>query len=209
MLFRSVTKWLDLLILKIEKEEKRIKKYLDQIIKIKNAILNMSNNKVERMNIFVKEFKIDAEIDIASYLTLIETKRSNIIDYTKKRICLTRLAVIESFILYKVLDYHFEYEYKTKSINDLQLNIVLTIKPNINISVSVPITCVQMLPKIEFLYFAEFMFKRDETYCNREDFGLEKYVDDNDNDQMFRIKNIKELDIILQKIDSWYGYDLD
>ena len=212
----SVIKWVNLLILKIDKDEKSIRDCEIEIIKNKLLLSGVKTfDGFPKGFKIPKEFNINLQKDIDVHLKLIEIKRSIIKDDTSKKICLTRLAVIERFILNRIWEYPLEYEYRTENINDIHFNIILIIKPqigeinpNIFISLAVPITCVQMSPKIEFLYFAEFMFKRDERYYNREDFGLEKY-DDHDNDQVFRIKNIEELYMVLQKIDSWYGSGLD
>lgn len=214
----SVIKWFDLLMLEIDKNEKNIKVRENEIINIKSMISKMPKGNTVKTKILAKEHKIGAEKHISLCLENIKLTKLVLEEDIKTRVCLTRLAVIEKYILSRIWAYLLEYEYRTKSINDIRCNIVLTVKPQrgnleheFYISLAMPRDRVSISPKVEFFCFAELMIEQNKKYYGRRDFGLLPFVGENEDDdlQVFSINNLKELDNIFQKIDSWYGSGLD
>lgn len=212
----SVMKWVDLLILKIENQEILIKGYENEILKLKCLIskTHTCNNNKEKT--LIKERNNQAEESISLHSKLIKLTKSMIEEDIRTKVCLTKLAVIEKHISSRISEYPLEYEYETETIKNVRCNIVLRIKPQIGklenefyISLAVPTDCVRILPKIEFYCFAELYIKQNGKYYTRKDFGLEVMDRDDHEDQVFRIKNIQELNQIFQKFDSWYGSGLD
>ncbi len=178
-----------------------------------------------------KELVVDINKHLENIKKWLELTPNIINTLNTNRIILTKLLVIERYISNHIRDYPIEYEqWDEDDVNDMytgyytRCNITMTIKnenSNHTISIAVPMDIFYLHnTEVKWWAFAELMISdtrnNEPHYYCRKDFGLvgrftndaEEENDDEDY-QVFRIYNLKELSIIFQKFDSWYGSGLD
>ncbi len=186
----------------------------DQIL-INEMILQVKRRKPKNWNTAIVEYKKNLKDIGEKKNTLIAEK----LQMRKNKLVLERLSVINRYIDEIIKKEQYPIRYQLRCIKDYDCdfcNIIEVGLINSPGSHYIGITVENLLTideNIKWSAFAEMMIstKRDgeEYFYKRSDFGLSKDVDDNDYNIDFRIYNLKELHVILQKFDSWYGSGLD
>lgn len=206
----------------IQKKEKELLSLNIDILKIEAVSKEAKKHKEELLKLLGIKIKLEK-------LIRLEIQRLKV-----DRMCCMRLCVIERYILPRMWAYPLEISLDEDSEHDFSgRNIQINLKSqkesstkDFFISIAVSARYISKVDKIVFDCFAELMIRQGEKYYYRNDFGLEanerekekinyyNNLSDSEHvyeteDMVFEIENLRELDHIFQKFDSWFGSGMD
>ena len=148
----------------------------------------------------------------------IRDEKRNLAILNTNRVAVMKLMTIEEYLLSNLWQYPLTYVDPdvNRGCFSPMLNMKLLLKSELTscISIAVPLDSFTLeSTKVTWTMFAELMININNIYYTRRDFGLTGYHNKYDikdpDDEVFVIYNFKELQQILQKLDTWYGTTLD